>query len=82
MTGPEHYEAAEALIRKFREYRNEHREGQCGIYTVTPLELSEALVHAHLAVAAATALRLAYSPEAGNPDMREWVRVASVRGEQ
>ncbi len=78
MTGPEHYAESERLIAEFREYQAGHRGG---IYTVTPLQLTEAGIHATLAVAAATALRFSYTPEGGNPDTREWVRVASVRGE-
>lgn len=78
MTGPEHYEEAERLVAEFREYHEHHRGG---VYTITPLQLTEALVHATLADAAATALRLNYNPEFGNPDAREWVRVASTRRE-
>lgn len=73
MTGPEHYAEAERLIKEHLKIRNH------GLYTITPWQLTIAQIHATLAVAAAAALRLDYTPEEGNPSRREWRRVAGYR---
>ena len=51
MTGGEHYDAAERLIAEYRAYQEAHKGA---LYVITPLELSEAQVHATLALVKAT----------------------------
>jgi len=53
MSGPEHYREAQRLIARYRTFR-ELRRGV--MFAVTPVDLTEAAVHATLALAAATAL--------------------------
>ena len=49
MTGPEHYRRAEELIAE-----HERSHGPGVIYTITPIKLTLAAIHAQLALAAAT----------------------------
>lgn len=75
MTGPEHYAEAERLLAVDYAKAKSRAAG----WTVTPVALSEAQVHATLALAAATAL----GREGGDGrmparDRAEWFGVAAV----
>jgi peptide chain release factor 2 len=73
-TGTEHYQEAERLVEQYRQYRADHRGA---MFVMTPLELSEAQVHATLAVGAAVAL--GHVTEGGplDADRSAWIAAAS-----
>jgi hypothetical protein len=73
MTGPEHYREAESDRDAAARASDKGRQDDAMFW------LLSAQVHAALAQAAATALRLHYTPEDGNPDLRAWCKAASER---
>ena len=77
MSGPEHYREAERLIADWREAK----DGGEGWPPppITPVQLSEAQVHATPALAAATALNDADGGTGVN-DWNAWNDAASVNG--
>ncbi len=69
MTGPEHYEKAQELLREYEEPRPAGLFGG-KVQHPTPDEIARAQVHATLALAAATALTIPVSAGGGTPDWR------------
>ncbi len=77
MTGPEHYQKAERLLREAGEASNPDGEmSDAEVVQFIASTMAAAQVHATLALAAATAL--SNSCDLPSPDWRAWYAVAAA----
>lgn len=74
LSGPQHYREAQALLAQARQIC------ELGVYYREPMDVSAALAHATLALAAATALvhTVPYVGDSG--EITEWARIAQPSG--